>query len=233
MTRVPHIKSESGYTLVELMVAMSAGMIVIFAVTSFIMIALRHSSEVSARVDATQQARITLFQVMDELHSACIAPQIAPVKAESDGTSLRFVHQRGSAVAPTPVLSTMTLNEGTLLESNYPSTGGTAPNWEFAGFPGSPSSTRELSTGISPTGSNTGIFSYYDYSGGQVSSTPLPTPLSPTDAARTVQVDVAFTAAPTSTPVVDENGPAGVQDTALLRFSPAPYSESATNLPCQ
>jgi hypothetical protein len=230
MTRVPHIKSEGGYTLVELMVAMSAGLIVIFAVTSFIMIALRHSSEVSARVDATQQARSTLFQVMDELHSACIAPQIAPVKAGSTGTSLSFVHQRGSAVAPTPILSTMTLNEGTLLESNYSSTGGTAPNWTFAG---SPSSTRELSTGISPTGSNTGIFSYYDYSGGQVSSTPLPTPLSSTDAARTVQVDVAFTAAPTSTPVVDENGPAGVQDTALLRFSPAPYNESATNLPCQ
>lgn len=231
MTRVPHIKSESGYTLVELMVALSAGLIVIFAVTSFIMIALRHSSEVSARVDATQQARSTLFQIMDELHSACIAPQIAPVQAGSTGTSLSFIHQRGSAVAPTPVLSTLALNAGTLLESNYPSTGGTAPNWEFSG---SPSSTRELSTGdIGPTGSNTGIFSYYDYSGGQVSSTPLPTPLSEADAARTVQVDVAFTAAPTSTPVVDENGPAGVQDTALLRFSPAPYSESATNLPCQ
>jgi type II secretory pathway pseudopilin PulG len=231
MTRAPHIKSESGYTLVELMVAMAAGMIVIFAVTSFIMIALRHSSEVSARVDATQQARSTLFQVMDELHSACIAPQIAPVKAGSTGTSLSFIHQRGSAVAPTPVLSTLALNEGTLLESNYSSTGGTAPNWTFAG---SPSSTRELSTSdISPTGSNTGIFSYYDYSGGQVSSTPLPTPLSEANAARTVQVDVAFTAAPTSTPVVDENGPAGVQDTALLRFSPAPYNESATNLPCQ
>ena len=231
MTRVPHIKSESGYTLVELIIAMSAGMIVIFAVTSFIVIALRHSSEVSADVNANQQARSTLFQVMDELHSACIAPQIAPVKAGSTGTSLSFIHQRGSAVAPTPVLSTLALNEGTLLESNYSSIGGTAPNWTFAG---SPSSTRELSTGdISPTGSNTGIFSYYDYSGGQVSSTPLPTPLSIADAARTVQVSVAFTAAPTSTPVVDENGPVGVQDTALLRFSPAPYNESATNLPCQ
>ncbi len=230
MRRVPPIKSEGGYTLVELMVAISVGMVVLLAVTSFIMIALRHSSQISARVDATQRGRTVLFQVMDELHSACIAPQVAPVEAGSTGTSLSFIHQRGSAVAPTPVLSTLDLNEGTLLESVYPSTGGSAPNWTFAG---SPSSTRELSTGIGPTAPSTDIFSYYDYSGGQVSSTPLPTPLSAADAARTVQVGVAFTAAPSSTPVVDENGPVGVQDTALLRFSPAPYNESATNLPCQ
>lgn len=230
MTRVPHIKSEGGYTLVELMVAISVGLVVLLAVTSFIMITLRHSSQTSARVDANQRARTVLFQVMDELHSACIAPQIAPVRAGSTETSLSFIHQRGSAVAPTPVLSTLTLNEGTLSESNYASTGGTAPNWTFAG---APSSTRELSTGIAPTGASTGIFSYYDYTGGQVSSTPLPTPLSTTSAARTVQVNVAFTASPSSTPVVDENGPTGVQDAALLRFSPAPYNESATNLPCQ
>lgn len=230
MTRVAPVRNDSGYTIVELMVALSAGLIVLFAVTSFIMIALRHSSQVNARVDANQRARVALFQVMDELHSACIAPQVAPVRAGSDGTSLSFIHQRGSAVAPIPVLSTLELNEGTLLESIYTSTGGSAPSWNFAA---SPSSTRELSTDISPTAPSTGIFSYYDYSGGQVSPTPLPTPLSAFDAAHTVQVGVAFTAAPSSTPVVDANGPTSVQDTALLRFSPAPYNESATNLPCQ
>jgi type II secretory pathway pseudopilin PulG len=221
---------ESGYTLVELMVAIAVGMVVLLAVTTFITITLRHSSEVSARVDANQRARTVLSQVMNELHSACIAPHLAPVRAGSDEDSLSFIHQQGSAVAPTPILSTLNLNEGTLSEAITSPTGGTPPNWIFAG---SPSSTRELSTGISPTGSNTGIFSYYTYSGGQISPTPLPTPLSSTDAARTVQVNVAFTAAPSSTPVVDPNGSIGVQDAAFLRFSPAPYNESATNLPCQ
>lgn len=223
------VKSESGYTLVELMVAIAAGLVVLFAVTSFIMIALRHSGQISDSVDATQRGRTVLYQVMDELHSACIAPALAPVQASSDAASLRLIHQRGSEVAPIPVLSVLTLNEGTLSESVYPLSSETE-GWKFST---TPSSTRQLSTGISPTGSSTGIFSYYTYSSGQVSSTPLPTPLSPEDAEQTVQVRVAFTAAPSVTSVADENTPVGVQDTALLRFSPAPYNESANNLPCQ
>jgi Prokaryotic N-terminal methylation motif len=229
MTRLTNVKSENGYSLVELMVAISAGMVVLFAVTSFIMIGLRHSSRISDSVDATQQGRIVLYQVMDELHSACIAPALAPVQAASDATSLRLIHQRGSAVAPTPVLSVVSLNEGTLSESVYPLSS-ESEGWKFSS---TASSSGTLSTGISPSGSNPGIFSYYAYSGGQVSPTPLPTPLSQEDAEQTVQVRVALTAAPREVSVADESTAVSVQDTALLRFSPAPYSESANNLPCQ
>jgi hypothetical protein len=38
---------------------------------------------------------------------------------------------------------------------------------------------------------------------------------------------------PSSTPIADTNAAASVQDTALLRFSPAAFSTSANNLPCQ
>ncbi len=155
-----------------------------------------------AHVDANQRSRMTMYKVIDELHSACVASQIAPVQTGSTGTLLSFLHQSGSAVSPTPVLSKISLNGTTLSQSDYASTGGTAPTWTFSS---TPSSTIQLMTGVSPT-SGSSIFNYYAYSNGQVASTPLTTPLSSTDAAKTVQVSVAFKVAPSTTPVVDSNG---------------------------
>jgi hypothetical protein len=222
------ISDQGGFTLVEQLVAMASALVVLFGLTTVIMTTLHQSARVNDRVDATQRARLALYQVIDGLHSACIAPQIAPVQAGSTGTSLRFLHQTGSAVAPTPVLSQFDLNNGTLTESVYPATGGSVPSWTFAS---TPSSTRQLMTGVasSPT-----PFRYYGYSSGQISATPLPaSPLQASDAARTVQVTVALKVSPGKPGTADPNAAASVQDTALLRFSPAAFSTSANNLPCQ
>ncbi len=88
-------------------------------------------------------------------------------------------------------------------------------------------------TNISPTAPSTAIFSYYSYTNGEVAPTPLPTPLSSENAARVVQVGVAFTAAPLNTPITDPNAGANLMNSALLRFTPAPYNTAATNLPCE
>jgi hypothetical protein len=220
------ISDQGGFTLVEQLVATAAALVVLFGLTTVIMTSLHQSARVSGRVDATQRARIALYRVIDGLHSSCVAPQIAPVQAGSTGTSLRFLHQTGSAVAPTPVLSEVNLNGGTLSESVFPATGGSVPSWTFAS---TPSTTRQLITGVSsPT-----PFRYYAYSAGQVSATPLPTPLLPTDAARTVQVTVGLKVSPSYVETPDPDAAASLQDTALLRFSPAAFSTSANNLPCQ
>ncbi len=225
LTRGGFISDQSGFTLVEQLVAAAAALVVLFGLTSVIMTSLHQSARVNGRVDATQRARIVLYRVIDGLHSACIAPQIAPVQAGSTGTSLRFLHQTGSAVAPTPILSDVTLSGGTLSESVYPATGGSVPSWTFAG---TPSSTRQLMTGVA---SSPAPFSYFKYSSGQI--TPLETPLSAPDALRTVQVSVALTVSPSYPETPDPGAAASVQDTALLRFSPAAFSTSANNLPCQ
>jgi hypothetical protein len=135
----------------------------------------------------------------------------------------------GSAVAPIPVLSTISLSEGTLSQSDYPSTGGTAPTWTFAS---TPSSTRQLMTKVSPTAPSSSIFSYYAYSSGQISATPLHTPLEATEAASTVEVNIALTAAPLSKPVSDPNAAANIQSSALLRLTPPSFT-TGSNAPCQ
>lgn len=224
------MREERGATLIELVVACAAGVVVLATIGVVVIVSLRGTDRISTQVEATQRARQVLSQVIEELHSACLVSQIAPVQTGSTGTSISFLHQIGSEVAPTPILSTITLSEGNLTQSNYPSTGGSAPHWTFAA---KPSTTEQLMTKISPTAPSTSIFNYYSYTNGEISATPLPTPLSETNASLTAQVGVALTAEPPNTPITNPAAAANVQDSALLRFTPASYNSSTAELPCQ
>lgn len=216
-------------TLVELLVATSAGVVVMFGVTTSVIVATRESNRVATHVNANQRARIAMTRIIDQLHSACVAPLVIPVRTGSTGTTLNLWHQSGSAVAPAPIESRITLSGTTLSQSNYQATG-TGPNWTF---PSSPNSTVQLLTGVSQISSSIPIFRYYAYSSGQVSSTPLTTPLSETDSQRTVMVTVAFKAAPQKTPFADANGATSIEDSAQLRLTSPGFSTSTVNQPCQ
>jgi Tfp pilus assembly protein PilW len=230
MSRLPSLRDERGTTLMEVLVALSTGMVVLAAISAVIVVSLRETGKINAKVDANQRARIALNKIVDQLHSACIAPQIAPVQVGSTGTLLSFIHQTGSAVAPTPVLTKINLEGTTLSQSDYAATGGQAPAWTFSL---TPTSTRQLMTKISATSPSTSIFSYYSYTNGQVSATPLTTPLTAESTARTVKVAVAFTASPLTTTVKDANAAANIQSSAVLRLTPASFSSGGVNLPCQ
>ena len=230
MSTARQLRDETGTTLIELMVALMTGLVIISALTAVILTTLHGSARVTARVEATQRARLALGKLMEEVHSACVTPEIAPVKPESDGSLLRFIHQTGSEVSPTPVLSVISLSGDTLSQSDYEATGGTAPNWTFSE---EPSSTQTLLTDVSPTPPSSSIFSYYSYSGGTISETPQATPLSESEAALTVEVHAALTAAPEHTPVSDAGSSASVQDSATLRLTPPSFNEGSPARPCQ
>jgi len=216
-------------TLVELMVATTAGVVVMAGITLAMIVTMRETNRVASHVDANQRARITMTKIINQLHSACVAPQIAPVQEDSTGTLLSFLHQSGSAVAPVPVLSRISLTGTTLSQSDYAVTGGAAPKWTFAT---TPSATVQLMTGVSAISASVPIFSYFAYANGQVSPTPLGTPLL-TNAVNAVQVDVAFETAPTKTVAGDANAGTEIQNSALLRLTPPAYDSAAANLPCQ
>jgi prepilin-type N-terminal cleavage/methylation domain-containing protein len=229
MKRLEPIRDESGMTLVELLVAMSAGAVVMLGVTMAMIVTMRETNRVASHVESNQRARITMTKIMNQLHSACVAPQIAPVQAESTGTLLSFLHQSGSAVAPVPILSKISLTGTTLSQSDYPVSGGAAPNWTFSE---TASSTVQLMTGVNPISASVPIFRYFAYSNGQVSETPLATPLEK-NAASAVQVDVTFKATPTTTVNGDTNAQAEIQNAALLRLTPPAYNPTSANQPCQ
>jgi len=231
MIGIDHIRDESGTTLVELMVAITTGLVILSALTAVILTTMHGTARVTSRVEATQRARLALGKLMEEIHSACVVPEIAPVHEGSDGNVLRFIHQTGSEVQPVPTLSVVNYSGGTLTQANYESTGGTAPDWTFSEE--EPSATETLLTDVSPTAPSSTIFSYYQYSGGTISETPQATPLSGEAAELTVEVHAALTAAPEHTPVADAGASAQIQNSATLRLTPPSYNEGSPARPCQ
>jgi hypothetical protein len=229
MSRFDPIADERGTTLVELMVGLATGLLVLTTLTMVIVVTLHGSARVSARVDATQRARVAMTRLMEELHSACVSPKIAPIREESTGTKLSFIHAKqgeGAQVAPNPTLSVVSLSGGVLSQTDY-TAAGTAPNWTFS----SPV-TRTLLTGVSPIAPSSSLFTYFQYLNGALSETPLATPLN-ANAAVTVDVRVGLTASPTSTPVRDKGATSSIQDSAVLRLTPPSFNEAAVSLPCQ
>jgi hypothetical protein len=197
-------------------------------------VATRSQARVINRVDANQRARPVMTRVVDRIHSACVAPGIAPVRAGSDSNNLILWSKSGSAVAPVPDQYMITLSGTTLSESVYPMTGGMAPAWTFSA---TPTSSRQLLTGVGPgqvgdPPAAVPFLRYYKFVGGQVSTTPLSVPLSAEDAARTVQVQIAFSTSPTSNGARDANAAITLADSATLRLEPASEDSSELNLPC-
>ncbi|MDX6622231.1 MAG: hypothetical protein QOE75_163 [Solirubrobacterales bacterium] len=220
------IKDERGATLIELVVGMFAGLVVMAALITLIMVTIGTTSRVSARVHATQEARLTLNKVIDQLHSACIAPKIPPIREGSSATELRFVHATGSAVSPTPTETRITYANGELTQRDYSWVKGVAPLWEFQT---TPSRTVLLNDGIGPIG-NKPVFTYYRSSGGTPAQ--LEAPLTGAEPNETIHVTVAFSATPN-----DDNGedatPARIQGSATLRLTGILYSTTAPSYPCQ
>lgn len=217
---------QRGTTLAELVVGMAIGSVVMVGLSVLVIVTLHSTTKVSARVDATQQARMALTKVIDQLHSACVAPKAAPVRKESSGTMLRFVHATGAAVSPVPTLTVITYSGGTLTQADYAWKEGTAPFWVFNEE--TPIRVVTLATSISPM-STKPVFSYYGYGVGALNETALATPLSELDASHTIQVGVAFkVGAPR-----EESTPARIQDGATFRLSASSFNPNAPSLPCQ
>lgn len=220
--------------MVEVLVSTATGLIVLSALTMVIVVSMHANARVSARVDATQRARLVVTKVMQQLHSACVAPKIAPIQTGSTGTSLIFIHapaSQGSAVAPTPTLTEISLNNGVLTQTDWPATGGSAPTWTYSSTP----TTKELLTDVGPIAPSSTIFTYYASSNGALSATPQETPLAASAVPLTIQVRVALSVSPTrdDSPVPDPNAAANVRSGATLRLTPPSFNEAAPALPCQ
>ncbi|MBE2316608.1 prepilin-type N-terminal cleavage/methylation domain-containing protein [Solirubrobacter sp. CPCC 204708] len=60
---------ERGFTLIEVLTAMTIGLIVSFAVFSLVEVVMRRSADISTRVDTTQRARTAMDQITRQLRS--------------------------------------------------------------------------------------------------------------------------------------------------------------------
>jgi hypothetical protein len=213
--------------MIELLVSISATLVVMIGVVTLTTTVLHHQDRINRRVDANSRGRPVMTRMVQELHSACVTSHIVPIRTGSTGTSITFLSKSGSAVGPIPDLHTISLSSSTLRETVFPMTG-TAPNWTPLG---TPLSNAALLTNVSAPGG--AIFRYYDFVNGALSTTPLPTPLSDTNAARVSYVTIAFTISPRSgVSSQDLGSPMLLNSGADLRLENAGQFPNQDNLPC-
>lgn len=152
-------RRSAGFTLIELVVAMAAGIVVLFALSGLMIATLHQSQQTFTRIDATRQARTALATIENELHSACLGAS-APIQAGSSADSLAFVSFYGTSASPTPVWHQLSFDPtaGTLTDTSYNVTG-SAPNW-VQGMLASP---NLLLANVRRQATNTPVFQYYAY----------------------------------------------------------------------
>jgi Tfp pilus assembly protein PilW len=205
-------RNEAGMTLIETLVAVSCGVIVTGALFAILDVSLRQSARVNDRVQSAQLGRTAMNHIVDELHSACLAPGFMPIQKESTGEKLIFINadskeaeigskNKAAEAHKHEIKFEEVGKNGILTDTSWSATGGTWPNFTFTG---TPTKTR-IGEYVSKSGS-TPIFAYYKYTTASASSSTeglntlsklTGTTLSEAEANSAASVLITFRTAPT------------------------------------
>lgn len=226
-------REESGFSLLELLIATAAAMVIGSAALGLVIASLHLSSTYTDRVDANQLGRTAMEKITQVLHSSCVASNVTPVQPGSDDNNLIVYSALASQPTVNPNEVEISYVNGSLTMATSPYlSGSSSADWTF----GAPANEVLLENATQATingGSQPSpIFAYYGYNGTRtISTTPFATPLSSADAAATAMVTVTFEALPSSGNSALTRG-ADLTNSVVLRLSPASGSATATNSPC-
>lgn len=203
------LQDERGLTMVEMMVTMVVGLVIMFAIFGLVDTSTQLSAKTDDRVETTGRARIAMDLITRQIRSQVCQGTGLPALTEGRGDMMEFYaslapEQTASGSTPPLAIQRRRLTfrpgasgqPGDILEEVWTGTG-QRPTVTFPPLE-SPTTRRVLVTGVTPTGT-TPVFRYYrfavDPALGYAVPTPITTtPLSDSDRARTVQVDVNYTA---------------------------------------
>jgi prepilin-type N-terminal cleavage/methylation domain-containing protein len=134
----PHlslVRSEDGFTLMELLVGMVIGLVVVGAAFTILEVSLTQSSRITDRVQADQVGRTAMSKIVEELRSTCLAKGFAPIQAKSTSKELVFDDAASSESqinslnpAPEAYEDHIFLKGETLMDERRASTGGELPS---------------------------------------------------------------------------------------------------------
>lgn len=157
-------RAEQGFTLVELLAAMTAGMVVLGALVTIMTVTLQHTTRTFTLLDASARARPAFELMENELHSACFAGEEAPIQAGSGPNALVFLTSSGNAATPTQTWHEITYSAppvGTLVDTTY-QTSSSQVSGILVWSRGTKVSTRTVLTNVAAQ-TGTSVFQYFAY----------------------------------------------------------------------
>jgi hypothetical protein len=204
------VMREDGYSLMEVLVALTTGTIVLLGLFKIMEVALPASTRVQDRVEAQARARSALEQVLQQLRSVVCVPAsgggyVSPF-VSADGSQVTFyadivpgptsaANDPGRNAAFNGAKHVLQFSGGQLTEKVYNYSPGPPPSW-----PASPSTQRTLLANVAPVNPGAPYFTYSAYNAAQSLSNPPQALAAGTVAAadlpRIVSVDVAFKNSP-------------------------------------
>jgi Tfp pilus assembly protein PilW len=226
---------ESGFTLMELLVGMFAGMVLVSGLFTILEVTLHQTTRTFSRVDATQRGRAALETIENELHSACYANSVTPIVGAdkspgSTSTQLVFWTQYGGDINPTPTQHMISFDStaGTLSDTTYTTTG-SSPKW----VAGSPTVTKQILPEVAQSGT-TPVFQYYKLT--SAGPTAVSSPVSATNSNNVAEVRITLVVKPADGGNLRSDVAANtVTNQVDLRLTPIPNPSPQTETfnPCQ
>jgi prepilin-type N-terminal cleavage/methylation domain-containing protein len=183
-------QDESGFTLVELLVACTIGTIVLLATFMTLDSSIVLTGKVTDRIDRTQRSRTAMEAITRKLRSQVCPAAGQPALISADDYSVKFYSFLGTRpFVPDIREFSWDTNTNSIIEKKWVGSG-TAPGTTWAATPTSSTVLNEVKpTFVSGTSGPRGpVFRYY--AGG--SATPLTTPLSAADLAAASRISLAF-----------------------------------------
>lgn len=215
------LTDEEGTSMVEVMVGLAMGMVVLAGLAMLLIVVVRGNARIGARAEASDNARVAMTRIMEELHSACAKAATAPVLAASGENLLAFntAYGVGASATAAPVKT----------EIAYSPTAGTLTETRGG-------NTRILLSDVSQAkdpkvaGRLAPIF-YYSNPTNEFKSPTGAETLGP-NFEKTILVTVTFKASPKSEPVADAGAATEVTNYATLRLTPPTYRGEPAK-PCE
>jgi prepilin-type N-terminal cleavage/methylation domain-containing protein len=219
------LRSDSGFTLVEVLASLAIGMIVLIAAFDLIDNSLAVSGQVSARTEASQRGRGALDEMSRALRSQVCVNGNAPVVSASD-TSVTFTFDLSNG---------STLPQQRQISYSAAARTLTQATWDGSGaeptltFPGSPRPLTLL-TDVDPEPSKP-IFSYWAVRAGSGGTQfdPLAAATATADPTRIARIDIAFVAH-ASAQVEGPNNASTIEDSVSSR--PVDPNNSSAQVVC-
>jgi prepilin-type N-terminal cleavage/methylation domain-containing protein len=188
---------QRGFTLVELITAISIGMVIILAAFVVLDRTISASGQIADRSESLQRGRQAMSTITRELRSAVCVGNTFPIVAGSD-SSVTFTADLTDGVSVTNPIKKRQLSwsstTDTITETVTPSAG-TYPNLTFSGTAVStPLLTKVKQILDPPSNTPRAIFRFYGYQTGTTNGTlvQLTAPLSATDLGRVALIKVGF-----------------------------------------